>query len=350
MNRYALLSSLTLPALLLSQAPAHAANVITDSAFTTVNVDGNTNFSGGQAVSVVQQGGTYHMWFRNSNYPDPAFGTIGDMTYATSTDGVSFSSVGNASFSNNPFPTGTAPALYYENVSVVGGDFIVQHFTYNGGAGDYAAYNYNLSTSNAGSIPSTSMVHQGTISPQGNGVGGNVSSTFGIVGGNLYTSPGARTLTRGAYVSNGIASQTQVADFQTLFDNLGISNGYINNHSDVVDIGDGSGTNLGFYFTVRENSGARLDEQVYFSESTDGGATWSAATGTLTAPTLDGGAFGGNFAHADVIGLEDGSYGLYVGSQDAGGGYIIATTVPEPGSIALLGLGGLALIRRRRRA
>src|SRR5690606_5255583 len=105
--------------------------------FQAVTVDGNTTASGA-AASVVYDSGTFHMWYRT----DTPAGEIGGLHYATSTNGLNFTTQGAPlSFSNNPFPSGTPPYIYYENVSLVSGDYKIQHWTYNGGDGSYPAYN-----------------------------------------------------------------------------------------------------------------------------------------------------------------------------------------------------------------
>lgn len=316
---------------------AYAVNPHTSSAFQTVNVDGNTVFADGTSVSVVQDGGVYTMFYRNFGTDD---GSIGQLRSATSVDGINYTGGAGGTFSSDPFTGGTAPYLYYENVSRVGGSLKVQHWTYNGGAGSFPNYNYNISVSDAGAVATNVYAHQGPVS---GGTEGQTAGSFGIVGGNLYGQGGTgRQMQRGAYNdgTTSVASWDVVADFQALFDSLGISDGYINNHSDVLDLG----SSLGLYFTVRDSGGNRLNKQIYFSESFDGGTTWNAATGILSnAPTLDGGAFGlANFAHADAV-----AGGVYISGTNLNGDYITAF-IPSPGALALLGLGGLVVGRRRR--
>jgi hypothetical protein len=331
-------------AVLASAPSAFAGDITFGNTLTTVTVDGHTTALG-SAVSVINDGSLYHMWYHDNS--DTLF-TIGGLHEATSSDGVNFTSIGALSFSNDPFPTGTAPDLYYENVSNVGGDYKLQHWTYNGGSGSFPAYNYNISVSDIGTNPDNlTVTHQGAIA---GGSMGQTAGPFGIVGNYIYMQAGdGRQLWRGLYNDNNggtpsVTDLTMVADENALFGSLLMPGGYLNNHSSVTA---GSG-DLHFFFTVRvDQSSARANEQVYQSYSTDGGATWSSPTGVFAAAPLDGSAPGGNFAHAQgVYDSANNQYRLYLSTKDSTGNYVIATALevpaqetPEPGTLFSLGAG-----------
>jgi hypothetical protein len=326
----------------LASAPiAFAGNITFGNNLTTVTVDGLTT-AYGSSVSVVKDGGAYHMWYHDSAN---AFYTIGGLHEATSSDGVHFTTIGALSFSNSPFTTGTAPDLYYENVSNVGGDYKLQHWTYNGGAGSYPAYDYNISVSDIGADPNNlAVTHEGAID---GGTLGQTAGSFGIVGHYIYMQAGdGRQMWRGLYDSstNSVTGLTMVADENSLFGSLLIPDGYLNNHASVTA---GSGQ-LNFFFTLRvDQGGDRANQQVYQAYSTDDGATWSAPTGVFAAATLDGGAPGGNFAHAQgVYDSANNQYRLYLSTKDSAGNYVIAMAqeataqaTPEPGTLFSIGTG-----------
>jgi hypothetical protein len=321
---------------------AFAGSIKFDDNLTAVTVDGSTSALGTN-VSVVKEGALYHMWYHNNS--DTLY-TIGGLHEATSTDGVHFSTVGALSFSTNPFATGTAPDLYYENVSNVGGDYKLQHWTYNGGAGTYPSYNYNISISDIGTNPDNlNVTHEGAVS---GGTIGQTAGPFGIVGSYIYMQGGdGRQMMRGLYdaSTNSVTDLTVVSDENALFILLGMPNGYLNNHASVTA---GSGQ-LDFFFTLRvDQGGARANEQVYHVYSTDNGATWSAPTGVFDLPTVNGSSPGGNFAHAQgVFDSANNDYRLYLSTRDSSGNYVIAmaeeSQIPEPGTILSLGA-GLALL------
>jgi hypothetical protein len=94
-------------------------------------------------------------------------------------------------------------------------------------------------------------------------------------------------------------------------------------------------------------------ESVTISSSTDG-STWSATTVATTLNWVDQGATYGDKVTIDVSALSDGRYFKMVFVED--GQWTMLTeidfegaAVPEPTTTALLGLGGLALIMRRRK-
>lgn len=323
--------------LIAAPRPGLAAPIFSDS-LTTINVDGSA-LLGGQAASFAYEAGTYHMWYR----PTTA-GPISGMRHATSADGINFADQGALSFAVDPFVGGTPPYLFYENVNKVGSDYLVQHWTYFGGQGSFPAYSYNLSISNLGADPNNLVAdHEGALSRLGDDTVGSA----GIVDDRMYGPTGARWLAGGAFTGTGYDFD-RLRDFTPEFTAAGAPTGYISNHGDVVPVGD----DLGFFFAMRYSSGARLDSQVYYSDSLDGGLTWSGATGLFVSPLLDGVSPLFPFSHPDVIDV-GGKLVLYLNTQDADGNFVFATTstaaaVPEPSTLLLLGAGGLLLRRRRR--
>jgi hypothetical protein len=324
----------------LASAISSAAPTIPNT-FVPVLVDGSatafaTAAAQGMAFNVLYDGGVYHLWYRT----DAAALSIGEMRHATSTDGINFATAGGAfSFATNPFTAGTAPALYYEAVSKVGSDFKLVHWTYNTGAGAYPAYDYNNSVSTAGaSAANTVVTHQGAL---GGGSIGQTAGAFGIVGGNWYGQCGTtgQEICRSPYTDGtpptvAASIYPSALNASSLFTSLGIAGGYINNHGDV----NTGATGLDVAFTVRtdQSSGARFNKQVYYANSLDNGASWSAVTPLITGtPLLNGGAFGaGNFAHPELVLGAAGFYKLYVSAQDAQGNFVIAVAGNSPVAVA----------------
>lgn len=308
--------------------------------FVPVLVDGSatafaTAAAQGMAFNVLYDGGVYHLWYRN----DATALAISELRHATSTDGINFTTVGGAfSFASNPFATGTPPALYYDAVSKVGTNFKLVHWTYTGGAGTYPAYDYNNSVSNAGaSAANTVVTHQGAL---GGGSIGQTAGAFGIVGGNWYGQCGnaGQEICRGAYTDGTPPSvpasiYPSALNASSLFTSLGIPGGYINNHGD-INVG---ANGLDVTFTVRtDSSGARFNKQVYYANSTDNGASWSAITPLISGtPLLNNAPFGaGNFAHPELVLGAAGLYKLYVSAVDAQGNFVIAVAGNRPVAIA----------------
>ena len=316
-------------------------------AFATVTVDGNPVASG-MAASVLFDGTTFHMWYRSSAAPG-----LGVISHATSVDGVAYTTTGALTLSPDPFLGGTAPQLYYENASMIGGAAKLIHWTYYGGAGTFPAYDYNNSVSDVGAtLGNLAITHQG---PLGGGTIGQTAGSFGIVNGNWYGQCGntGQDVCRSPY-SDGNPPTVAPSIYPAvllagpLFTSLGISGGYINNHGDVI----AGATGLDLFITVRtDSSGTRHDQQVYWAGSADDGLTWSAPSALFAAaPTLDGGSFGGNFAHPEAI-WTGAQYFLYVSSQDLAGAYILAVAAspaPEPPRnvpvLSWIGLAGLAAL------
>lgn len=301
---------------------AFAAVPAFDNNLISVKVDGTT-IASGYAVSLIYENGssTFHMWYRTSA------GTIDGINHAISTDGHNFTTTGSLSFSNNPFPAGTPPYLYYENVAKLGARYLIFHWTYNGGAGSYPLYDYNISVSDIGTDPNNLSVKH--LGPVGGGTYGQTAGPFGMVSANLYCQGGplGQSLCRGPYTNGTPPSVSSLAltDFSSLFTANANTGGYINNHGDVIQID----SDLGLFFTMRDSSGNRFNQQVYFSSSIDGGVTWAPAAQLFTSPTLDGAALIYNFAHPDAVAVGNNVF-LYLSTQDADGDYVVAETDARP--------------------
>jgi len=353
---------------LLTLGPAHAAPPAISTAFQPVFIDGTVAaVASGEAFNVIFDGSAFHLWYRTGSPFD-----VTNIRYATSTDAVNYTTVGGAfSFSVNPFPTGTPPALYYDAVSVVGGSYKIIHWTSNGDEGTYPAYNTNNSVSDAGATASnTVLTHQGAIT---GGTPGLTIGALGIEAGRWFGVCGtaAQEICSSAYTDasppSTVSPITSVINAGPLFTSEGIPTGYISNHGDIRP----GGVGLEAAFTLRaDTSGTRHNQQVYFSESSDGGLTFSTPVGLLSGPpTLSTGAFGplpgSNFSHPELLRVPAGNI-LYVSTTNAAGASIIAVSgfpiagpaaeVPVPtlgagGIAALLGLLSLLAVpalRRRR--
>jgi hypothetical protein len=57
---------------------------------------------------------------------------------------------------------------------------------------------------------------------------------------------------------------------------------------------------------------------------------------------------GSGFGHVDATNVYFGSFGIFSVDGFKGGGHVTVTAVPEPATVLLLGLGALALLRKRR--
>lgn len=350
--RYSKRAFVTAVAAALASAAAMAAPVITPN-FQPVLIDGSatafaTAAGQGTAFNVLYDGGVFHLWYR----ADLTTATIGELRHATSVDGVNFTTVGGAfTFTSNPFPTGTPPDLYYEAVSKVAGVFKFIHWTGNGGAGTYPAYDYNNSVSDIGaSAANTAVTHRGAMT---GGTAGQTAGSFGIVNGNWYGQCGltGQEVCRSPYTDGtppGVAASIypSVLNASSTLTTAGFPAGYINNHGD-INVG---AAGLDMVLTLRtDSSGARANKQVYYSNSLNDGVSWSAITPLISGtPLLSGVPFGAaNFAHPELVNGPAG-YKLYVSGQNAAGNFVIAVasapvvviaqpaaTVPTSGSVVL---------------
>lgn len=172
---------------------------------------------------------------------------------------------------------------------------------------------------------------------------------------------GAVTLTENDGVNDAISAQTNDANFT--FDanaSFGSYGGFAPNEPDIwtIKLNDlGVGT-----FTVTLYMGHSDNNRVFDVDYTlddggdvDSGTTTSPGIGTLGSTVTAYGTSGSSFTYDIVVTTTDPTADLtltFGGVSGGFGGGIFAgyTVVPEPGSLALLGLGGLLIGTRRRRA
>ena len=341
----------------LAVASADAAPPAFSNAFVSVKLDGvrlgdDTNPSALAAiVSVVYDPNTrlFHLWVDAA-----ATNTLGGIRHATSTDGVNFTSTGSLTYASPPnFATYGAtgePQVEFPRVARLGATWKLLMWTENFPGGSTGAYNYNESVNDLGAALGTlAVAHQGPVYPT-NGLGtfGQTTGPWGIVSGSLYVQDDrVGGLSRWTYAD---ATPPSVAPPPTAQKDLITGTGfvyfltnpgnplgvYVHNVARVLDQGDGT---LGVTYALRYPSGARVDKQIYYAESSDGGLSWSApakifANGALV--TVDGAPNTFEFSHPEVA-LVGTQRILYFSTHAADGHLVVATSAPQ----AALGLAGV---------
>jgi len=332
-------------------------------------------------------GGVYHMWVQVQDEGTAADLRIAGYRHATSTDGIAFTTQGTLSFAGNPFAatlygsTFGEPPWIYPRATLAGTGVTFQFWTYNTVPDVTGDYDYNLSINTIAAVGDLALTHYGPVGPIAGGIPGQTAGGYGIVNGNMYYDNNS-SLGRAALALSGpgpfpatagtgpyFATATNAAVFDPLTPlgfvacHLPGGTAYVHNGARVVDNGDGT---LGYFFTLRNCDGSRKDNQVYYSESADDGATWSNPSGIFPGGVTIGGLSVGNgFALADVVvsgkqrvvyfNAYDDSGALYVGALPP----VIKSNVrPQPvpastpASLALLGflmLAAAAIVRRRAR-
>ena len=337
-------------ALVLSAARLFAAAPVTTNAFSAVTLDGvrlgtdldASNLSLFPSVVYDPATAVYHMWVLAG-----ASQAVEGIRHATSSDGVHFVSTGNLSFAGgNPFPVNGAPAeppFVFPRVAKLGSDWKLLLWTHNDPSGITGDYNYNESVNDIGPDPGTlAVVHQGPVYPtNGTGTFGQTTGPFGMVDGKLYVAddrPGG--ISKWSYNDTTPPSVDTPADhYQDLITGTGyvyfLTNPgnplavYVHNIGRVLDQGDGT---LGVYYSLRFPDGSRVDKQIYYAESPDGGQSWSSPVGIFAngdAVRVDGAPNQFAFSHPEVA-LVGARRVLYFSTKAADGQFVVATNAGEP--------------------
>ena len=108
-------------------------------------------------------------------------------------------------------------------------------------------------------------------------------------------------------------------------DPLGV---YVHNVARVLDQGDGT---LGVYYALRHPDGSRVNKQIYYAQSGDGGQTWSAPVGLFSngdAVRVDGAPNQFDFSHPEVT-LVGSRRVLYFSTKAADGAFVVATSAGQ---------------------
>ena len=298
----------------------------------------------------------YHWWGFVAD--DAAFPSIASalpaVLHATSSDGVHFFSdaqlVYNVSAANYAsFGASVDPPLDFFRAAydAATGTWKMLNWSENDqqSPSRWGQYNYNTSINDLGSVAgNTSVVHQGPLNTP---VAGNHVGAFGLVDGMLYlrvdTAGGGNG--RFAYTDGIPASTGAELDEADLYagtpycwllaPGCGTTDprkpAYVHNVGRTLRQHDGT---LGTYYTFRDAStAARLDKQIWYVESGDNGATWSAPAGvfadgsavTVNRQPLDAATGSANFSSIDVVATTSG-YRAYFSTQDSGGKFVFVAT------------------------
>lgn len=366
------------------------------------------------APAIAYDNGVFHLWYttaddsNNDCTPLP----LSVYRHATSADGTSFVSDGNLSYAGgDPFASGSpwgaganspvGPPVLYPFVARQGGEWRFFSWSCNNQTAgypppDFGDFNYSESVASFGaSLSNLALTHLGPVGPTpGNGIFGQTIACWGLVGGYLYceddTLNGGGAVGRAAYTDGAPVLPppaafigpwaASVSGHQSLKDLItpipgysaptsgeGESLAYAHNLGRVIDNGDGT---LGLVFGIRDYpAGTRPEKQVYYSESADGGATWSDPVGVFAdgnLVTVDGLGTSSGFNPAELVPLGGGERAFYFNVQAADGRWVVAgqplILYEEPltqeiptlgaGALALLavGLGAVALLALRRRS
>jgi S-layer homology domain len=349
----AALAALAFAARLQAAAPVFSNN------FSAVTLDGvrlgtdtdPSNYSMFPTVVYDPGSGLFHMWVAATNALN-----LEGLRHATSSDGVHFISDGNLSFAGgSPFPiygAATEPQFEFPRAARIGGDWKLLIWTENGAPGLYGDYNYNESINDVGTDPATlAVAHQGPVYPtNGAGTFGQTTGPFGIVDGKLYVAddrPGGiskwdlddttpPSVATPADMSQDLITGTGYVYFLTHpGDPLGV---YVHNVGRVLDQGDDT---LGVYYSLRHPDGTRVNRQIYYAQSGDGGQTWSAPAGVFAwgdAVRVDGSETFEFFSHPEAT-LVGARRVLYFSTKTADGAFVVATSAAQaasPGSWSLL--------------
>jgi hypothetical protein len=283
--------------------------------------------------------GLYHLW---------AFTSVGGLAkmsqiqHATSADGISFAPTGFMSYATPPdfasFGATGEPDYQFPRAVLYGGTWRLLLWTPNAQAGNpYGSYNYNESANDLGLSPSQlAVTHQG---PVAGGTFGQTTGWWGLLGGSLFTQyDNVGGIGRFAFTDGsppavpGLPNATQdlITGTGFVYGLTDPSNPlavYPHNSARTIDLGGRLGT---FYSLRHWSDGSRVNKQIYYVESLDGGATWSALVGLFAngnAVTIDGALNTGNFSLPEMTIGPTGPV-FYFSTTDSVGDIVVGTSAP----------------------
>lgn len=310
----------------------------------------------------------WHFWgflqddpsFDTLPYIPTVLSSLRAVVHATSIDGVHFTSDSNLSYAFGSASYGSygadidPPLDFFRAVfDTQTGTWKLFNWTENdqNATPSFGQYNYNTSVNDLSTTAgTTAVVHQGPLNTP---VAGNHVGTFGLVDGTLFMrtdtdgnadqfayADGAYPWTGANQPSTGSATGSANLYAGTpycWFLDATCGNAdpripaYVHNVGRTLRQSDGS---LGTYYTFRNaTTYARQDQQIWYVESTDNGANWSAPVGVFANPpgvTIDGAGLGANgFSDVDLV-LKGSRYQLYLSAQDAGGDYVMVAAQGRP--------------------
>jgi hypothetical protein len=295
---------------------------------------------------------TFHMWVHN----DTGY-SLTSFVHATSLDGVHFTSRGTLSYNGGPpfpaFGAATEPDFQFVRAVQIGADWKLLMWTPNEGAGQY---DYNVSVFDIGTDPNNlSVTHQGPVQPVPGGTSGLANGPWGLISGSLFTDyDPIGGIARFPYTDTAPPSVTGPDATQDLITGTGFVNFsvspadpnavYIDNAARTLDQGDGT---LGSFYALRTfPAGTRVNKQIYYAESANGGTTWSSPFGLFVngnLVTVDFSPNQGNFSHPEVT-LANGKRFLYISTTAADGHLVVVTNANVSVQTPVMNQLGLALL------
>ena len=299
-------------------------------------------------------GGLYHFWgfvADDASFPSAA-SAVPAVRHATSSDGVHFTSDANLSYaaagaSYTTFGADIDPPLDFFRAAFDAASGTWKLFNWSGNdqlaSPSFGQYNYNTSVNDLGADPgNTAVVHQGPLNTP---VAGNHVGTFGLFGSTLVlrVDGGAADGGAGQFAySDGTPPSTGAMGVEAnLFAAtpycwlLDVACGtptdprvpaYVHNVGRTLAQADGS---IGTFYNFRHADGSRIEKQIWYTESRDGGTTWSLPAPLIVAGdavTVEGQALAadGYFGNVDVLRGARGER-IYFSSKDAAGRTIFVT-------------------------
>jgi hypothetical protein len=349
---------------------ARAAPPPVSTAFVSVTLDGvrlgedfTSNFNSlFPTIDFDSTAGVFHLWvFDGSGF------RLSALRHAASTDGVHFTSTGNLSYAGGPpfpgFGAAAEPLMQFVRAAKTGSHWKLLMWTPFDGTANNAVngqYNYNISVNDLGTNPNNlSVTHQGPVQPLSGGVFGQVNGPWGLIGTSLFFEwDNLGGVGRFAYADGAPPAVSGTVAARDLITGTGFVYGLFNpadpltvyphNVGRTIDQLDGT---LGTYYSLRSwQTGARVNKQIYYSESSDGGATWGNPAGLFAngnLVTVDGAPNQENFSHPEAV-VVGGVRVLYMSTRAADGHLVVVTNVPAllppPAAVPALGPAGGAIL------